>query len=263
MELNYKKEKGFTLIEMIIVMAVFFFVIGAALSIFISIVQNQKKVLAEQQFLNQISYVEEYMSKALRMAETSIDSDPTTYCIPEGYIYQLTRYDIENKIWRGIKFINQSDSGKCQEFFLDNLTPNDLAPLKFNDPKNPIILKELEGAGADVDDIDAIPLTSPSLQIKAMNFSLNYRDCNSVNQNQTLCGFRSNPPPPDEPYPVQPRVTILFKVAIPGDSQSDGTSCKNDGMCSADKACDLSAKKCVATKMIQTTVSRRNLNVQQ
>jgi hypothetical protein len=217
----------------------------------------------KEQFLNQISYVEEYMSKALRMAETSIDDEPSTYCIPKGYIYQLTRYDIENNIWRGIKFLNQSDSGVCQEFFLDNLIPNGLGSLKFNDPKNPIILKELKGFGAGIDDIDAIPLTSPSLQIKAMNFSLNYRDCNSVDQNLTLCGFQSNPPPPEEPYPVQPRVTILFKVAIPGDGQSDGTSCRLDEDCDSDKACDMSAKKCVTTKMIQTTVSRRNLNVQQ
>jgi len=262
MDLNYKKgpalslSKGFTLIEMIIVMAVFFFIIGAALSIFISIVQNQKKVLAEQQFLNQISYIEEYMSKALRMAETSIDSNPATNCIPEGYIYMLTRYDNTNQIWRGIKFLNQSDGGRCQEFFLDNVTPNSLGPLIKNDPKNPIILKELKDINAD--DNDAIPLTSPSLQIKSMNFSINTTECTPVS-----CGFQSNPPPPAEPNPVQPRVTVLFKVAIPGDGQTDGTSCNDDSNCSPDKACDMSIKKCVTTKMIQTTVSRRNLNVQQ
>ena len=59
-------NKGFTLIELIVVMTVFLLVIGAAMGIFISIVQNQKKILSEQELLNQISYVEEYMSKALR-----------------------------------------------------------------------------------------------------------------------------------------------------------------------------------------------------
>lgn len=256
MDLNYKQEKGFTLIEMIIVMAIFFFIIGAALSIFISIVQNQKNVLAKQQFLNQISYIEEYMSKALRMAETSIEPDINRACIEEGYIYMLTRYDSTTQKWRGIKFLNQSDRGECQEFFLDNVKPNGTAPLIQNDPKNPIILKELKGI--NVDDDSAIPLTSPSLQIKAMNFSINTTECTPV-----LCGFQSNPSPPDPPNPVQPRVTVLFKVAIPGDSQSDGTNCELDANCDSDKACDMSAKKCVTTKMIQTTVSRRNLNVQQ
>jgi type II secretory pathway pseudopilin PulG len=256
MELNYKK--GFTLIEMIIVMAVFFFIIGAALSIFISIIQSQKKVLAEQQFLNQISYIQEYMSKALRMAETSIEPDLNNACIQEGYIYMLTRYDSTTQKWRGIKFLNQSDKGECQEFFLDNTIPNGDSgkPLIQNDPKNPIVLKELKGINTN--DSEAIPLTSPSLQIKAMNFSINTTNCTPV-----LCGFQSNPQPPAEPNPVQPRVTILFKVAIPGDGQSDNKSCNDDSNCSADKACDMSVKKCVTTKMIQTTVSRRNLNVQQ
>ena len=68
-----KKSAGFTIIELIVVMAVFLFVIGAAISVFISIIQHQKRVLAEQQILNQISYVEEYMSKSLRTANTEIN----------------------------------------------------------------------------------------------------------------------------------------------------------------------------------------------
>ena len=120
-----KLSKGFTLIELIVVMAVFLFVIGAAMGIFISIIQNQKKVLSEQQLLNQISYAEEYMSKAMRMAKVEenenclIDSQGTDY---PGYIYLLTRYDINSQLYRGIKFINQNSS-ICQEFFLytDNI----------------------------------------------------------------------------------------------------------------------------------------------
>ena len=38
-----KIKRGFTIIELIIVMAVFLFVIGAAIGIFISIVKNQKR----------------------------------------------------------------------------------------------------------------------------------------------------------------------------------------------------------------------------
>ena len=51
-------KKGFTIIEMVVVMAVFLFIVGAAISIFISVIQNQRRVLAEQQTLNQISYLQ-------------------------------------------------------------------------------------------------------------------------------------------------------------------------------------------------------------
>ena len=84
-------------------MAVFLFIIGAAIGIFLSIVQSQKRVLSEQQLLNQISYAQEHMSKALRMANTAIDDS----CIPKGYVYLLTRYNTNSQLFGGIKFINQ------------------------------------------------------------------------------------------------------------------------------------------------------------
>ena len=105
------QNRGFTLIELIVVIAVFVFIIGAAIGIFLSVVQNQKKILAEQQFMNQISYAEEYMSKALRMAAVDIDGscliDPhgSNQSNP-GYIYLLTRYDTSKGLFKGIKFKN-------------------------------------------------------------------------------------------------------------------------------------------------------------
>ena len=81
------------MVELIVVMAVFLFVIGAGMGIFISLIQNQRKVLAEQEVLNQLSYVEEYMSKALRTAEVENED-----CFKDfqgtdhpGYIYLLDR----------------------------------------------------------------------------------------------------------------------------------------------------------------------------
>jgi prepilin-type N-terminal cleavage/methylation domain-containing protein len=110
---SHKKNKnkflaGFTMVEMIVVMALFLLVIGAAISVFISMVSDQKRALSEQQFLNQISYVQEYISKALRMAEPELGAN----CLLSGedslggYIYLLTRPD-PTGLYRGIKFINQ------------------------------------------------------------------------------------------------------------------------------------------------------------
>jgi len=246
MNSRFKNKNGFTLIEMIIVMAVFLFIVGAAIGIFISIIQNQKKVLAEQQFLNQISYAEEYMSKALRMASVAEDDS----CIPKGDIYSLTRYDTSLAQYRGIKFINQSDNGgTCQEFFLDNFTSNGTNQLTLNDLNNPLVLKDIKG----------VALTSSDMQIKSVKFALN-GDVNKC-AGETTCDLQSNTS--DNPSPIQPRVTILLKVAISGDSQGAGDSCTNDEFCSVSgKVCDLSTNKCVTPRIIQTTISQRNLNAQ-
>lgn len=204
-----KNRKGFTIIELIVVIAVFMFIIGAAIGIFLSIVRSQKKILSEQKFLNQISYAEEYMSKGLRMAKAAAEDS----CIPQGYIYSLTRYQ-DNGFFTGIKFINQSDDDACQEFFLDN-----------SDPLHPAIM-EKRG------DSPAVAITSSNLQINSVRFSVNgsnggiFTIPTNLNCNSTLCGATNLDG-------VQPRVTILLNVIIPGSS----------------------------SRTIQTTVSQRNLNV--
>ena len=219
-----KSVSGFTIIELVVVMAIFLFVIGAALVIFISVIQHQKRVLAETQFLNQISYIEEYMSKALRMAKAEsgdnclIDWHSAGHLDHPGYIYLLTRYDSYLGAFKGIKFINQSDGNACQEFFLDNTT----------DPAHPV-LKELKNSDSDN---DAIALTSTSLQINSMKFSVNGSDGSAAaaicHENPTEdCGASYEDP-------AQPRATIRLNVKIAGDNQ---------------------------TRIIQTTVSQRNLNI--
>lgn len=230
---KYFKDKGFTLIELIVVMAVFLFIIGAAIGIFLSVIENQKKVLAEEQLLNQISYTEEYMSKALRTAEQDSSGD----CLGAnntGYIYLLTRYDTILQTFRGIKFLNQPDTDSsgnpvCQEFFIDNITPDGETPLSLNDSNNPLVLKELKNS---VDDSKAVPLTPSSLQINFARFSVNGLNGSAVGQgctgNHNQCGA-------SRVDAGQPRVTMLLNVKIAGDDQEPN-------------------------RTIQTTVSQRNLN---
>lgn len=193
-----KLSKGFTLIELIVVMAVFLFIVGAAITIFLSIISHQKKVLSEQELLNQVSYVEEYMSKALRMAA----KDTSGSCLGQdntGYIYLLTHYDLHSSKFRGIKFINPSDLNSsnnpvCQEFYLDENN----------------VLQEVKDSSSPV------ALSSANLQLDPENpirFAINGLDgsssgCASVEQ----CGASGQDS-------VQPRVTILLNVKIAGDSQ--------------------------------------------
>lgn len=111
--LNFKENKGVTLIELVVVLAVFMLIIGVTVSIFISIIQRQKSILGEQELLNQMSYVIEYMSRPIRTAQ----KDTTGSCLPSsGYIYFLTHYDSVAGSYGGIKFITKDNV--CQEFFL-------------------------------------------------------------------------------------------------------------------------------------------------
>ncbi len=244
-----KQSKGFTLIELIVVMAVFLFIIGAAIGIFISIIQNQKKVLAEQQILSQISYAEEYMSKALRMAA----ADTNNTCLPSGYIYLLTNYDTSGPnagFFRGIKFINKSDNDACQEFFLGNCDPNNTASSVLCETK------WIDGVAEP-----AVAITSSALQINSVRFSINGSDgstagCSDPNQ----CGALSNTSSFPQP---QPRTTILLNVTIPAENQGISANCSSNADCLPNQACELSVHKCASTRTIQTTVSQRNLNVQQ
>ena len=109
--LNSKSQKsGFTLVEMIVALAIFSLFIGSAVGIFISIVKHQRVILAKQELLNQTGYAVEFMGRALRMAK----KDSTGECIDTGNNYKI----INNGT--GIKFINHMQNDECQEFFLQN-----------------------------------------------------------------------------------------------------------------------------------------------
>ncbi len=239
---------GFTLIEMAIVMGIFLFVISAAVGIFLSIVANQKKILAEQQLLNQLSYAQEYMSKALRAA-TKEGLEATNNCLVDssnsnseltGYTYLFTNYDVSSSLFRGIRFLNQSDhdnlgNALCQEFFVE--PNNNTQPVSAT---NPLVIKETKymGGYGDVTDAKTNNLTPAGLTINSVRFSLNGSDgsasncggkttsCGTCDNNSNCPAFYADP---------QPRVTILMDVQIPQDSLEP-------------------------ERVFETTVSQRNLN---
>jgi len=178
------QSKGFTLIEIIVVLAIFLFVIGAVLGIFISMVENQRKALSDQQILSQVSYALEYMSKAIRMARAQTDGDANNCLggIDNIYVMENDAYNL----YESIKFINQSDVDACQKFFLDNG-----------------ILKELKNS----DDLSkAVALTSDNLKINFIRFAVN--------------GVTGGATPLSSEYSGQPRVTIVLNVSMPRESFS-------------------------------------------
>jgi prepilin-type N-terminal cleavage/methylation domain-containing protein len=112
------RNRGFTLVEIMVSMAIFSLVMSVAVGVFTISVKSQRRILAQQELLNQTSYVLEYMSRALRMAK----KDPTAKCIAQNSNYATTTH--------GILFKNYQ--GYCQEFYLDGTqlksTETELAP---------------------------------------------------------------------------------------------------------------------------------------
>lgn len=199
---NFKNNNGFTLIELVFVLGIFFIVIAVATDIFISMIQQQKRILKEQELLNQTSYAMEYMSKALRMAAV----DSTGNCLgTAGHIYLLTHCNSGTlEACQGVKFINQSDNNVCQEFFLDDIA----------NPASPS-LKEVKNGGL------AQNILSDKFRVIHFKFI--------VNGDQSLHGASNSDL-------LQPRITVLFDSKTK-DAQNP------------------------IEKILQTTVSPRNLNV--
>ncbi len=103
-----EKQKGFTLVELLVSMTIFSLIITSVSGSITSILQAQRKLLSLQELSEQASYAEEYMSRTIRMAAKDVDGA----CIGSRENYQITRGG------EGIKFLNYDN--ECQEFYLFN-----------------------------------------------------------------------------------------------------------------------------------------------
>lgn len=103
-------KRGATLIEMLVVITVLSIFLTAVVSLFSSAIREQRKGMDRAYLLNQGSFVGEYVSRALRMAQ----KDTTGGCITIGFNYEITRGG------NGIKFLNYRTANNCQEFYVEN-----------------------------------------------------------------------------------------------------------------------------------------------
>ena len=79
---NSKTQKGLTLIELIIALGVFSMAILVSVSIFISTLKVQRRVLASQSGIDSFRYAIEIISKEVRMAKKDLGA-----CGHSGYVY--------------------------------------------------------------------------------------------------------------------------------------------------------------------------------
>lgn len=110
---NKYLEKGFSLLEMLVVLAVFAVIISVATTLFISLIDRQRNIMAEQEMISQASLAVEKMARHIRDAKIDTSGSCTGQ---SGRIYLLT-HEIDG-FYGGIKFINQDDV--CQEFYVDD-----------------------------------------------------------------------------------------------------------------------------------------------
>lgn len=144
MEIKNKNSGGYTLVELLVVIASFSIIVITSVDLFVLMISQQRRILAEQELLSQTSYVTEYISRALRMAAKSTD----TNCLSAvGKNYETTFSGDR------IKFINGSNNGICQEFLLQD---GRIQEIKYStiDPFDPL---------------PAVPLTAQSLLINKFN----------------------------------------------------------------------------------------------
>jgi len=155
-----KKGKGFTLVELLVGIGIFAILIGAIVGVLISGIEIQRRLLAQQEMLNQLSYVIEYISRALRMAK----KDEGSGCITSGYNYEIPAiYQTGGpNLGEGLRFINHIDGDKCQTFYLES------AALKFNDGTN------------------SFPLTSPKIEVQDLKFQLSGQDSGDTLQPRVI-----------------------------------------------------------------------------
>ena len=124
-------NKSFTLVELLVTVAIFSLIVSSAVGVFVSALQAQRKSLAMQELLGQTSFLMEYMSRAIRMAKKDISGN----CIDAKLNYKIADH--------GIEFMNYK--GECQKFFLSgnqlkeekngvvsDLTSSHLKVLNFN-----------------------------------------------------------------------------------------------------------------------------------
>jgi len=173
-EFHRSSGRGFTMIEFIVVLALFATLLGTTVGIFISTLQQQRRVLGDQELFNQASFMMEYLSRSLRTAVI----DEIGNCIQDegggaGYAYIATRYDSASGFYQGVKFL--ADDGNCIEMFLDESGS----------------LQEIRNAEA------------PQLMLSS-KFDISYARF-VINGDKDLIGAHQNDT-------LQPRITVVFSA---------------------------------------------------
>ena len=132
--------KGVTLVEMLVVITIFSLVVGAVFQLFLTTLSFQRKILKEQEVLDELGYAIEYMGRALRMAKKDdvIINKISRSCLSGDKVnYYVTSSESE------IQFRSAPD--QCQRFYLSQ---------------------------GSIYEKNGLPLTSPKIKINSLKFKI-------------------------------------------------------------------------------------------
>ncbi len=141
---NHIAENGFTLVEMLVSMAIFTLSMGVVMSLFTFSLRSQRVLLAHSQLINEMSYNMEHISRGLRMAQKSDGAS----CLTQDLNYLKTA--------AGIKFIQPTNTlgvNDCVEYYLGH-------PGGYPAGARALMEKR-SGPGGSFD----LPLTSPDVNV--------------------------------------------------------------------------------------------------
>jgi len=113
-----KSKKGFTLIEMMVAVAIFSLVMGTAATLLVSGLKAQRRSLSYQQLADQVSFAAEYMSRSTRMAKKELFDHTYTCLSSAGANFENPGGD-DSRL-RFIRFDHEAGADVCQEFYLDS-----------------------------------------------------------------------------------------------------------------------------------------------
>ncbi len=99
------ESKGYTLIEIVVAVAVFGIIVAGPTGLFVLSLRNQNMTLALGETVDNTSHAMEYIGRAIRMAR----KDSTGDCISSGYNYENPGGDTSK-----IRFLDYQ--GYCQEY---------------------------------------------------------------------------------------------------------------------------------------------------
>lgn len=102
------------MVEVLVSVLIFSIITGAAMQVFITAVNSQKKILAQQEVIDQTSYAIEYMSRSIRMAKKDVDG----VCINSKLNYENP--DSNESSIMFLKLNQSEEAYFCYRFFLQN-----------------------------------------------------------------------------------------------------------------------------------------------
>ncbi|MFA5208609.1 MAG: type II secretion system protein [Candidatus Paceibacterota bacterium] len=144
---NNQKTKGFTLVETLVALLIFGFVSVILVNIFVSVLNSQKRILQNQELMNQSSYALEYMTKAIRMTE----KDMTGAC--SGAAGENFRVGTSPVSIAFLAYDLKDSTYKCVQFLIEDNA-----------------IKERRSTDGNLPSGTALPITSSAVSVERLEF---------------------------------------------------------------------------------------------